>query len=133
MDEGLRLCPPTGRTGGGRMILTLPYPPSNNRYYRHYRGRVVLSQGGYEYRWAVLEKRPRAGWPLVGPLRMEIHVFPNRGVGQDLDNIPKAICDALQYAGIYANDSQISDLRIIRKPKAPHAKVIVTVEPLEAK
>jgi Holliday junction resolvase RusA-like endonuclease len=64
---------------------------------------------------------------------MEIRVFPNRAVSQDLDNIPKAVCDALQCAGIYANDNQISDLRIVREAKASHAKLVVTVEQLEPK
>lgn len=113
------------------MILTLPYPPSNNRYYRHNRGRIHIGTEGRGYRLAVLEKRPRTGWPLAGKLKMHIDVIPNRSVSQDLDNIPKCICDALQHAGIYANDNQIEHLSIARKPKGGHACVIVTVEPLE--
>ena len=112
------------------MILTLPYPPSNNRYYRNWKGRMLLSGEGRDYRLAVLERRPREGWPLAGPLRMDIRVHPNRNVSQDLDNIPKAVCDALQHAGIYANDNQITDLRIVREAKHPHAHVVVTVEVL---
>lgn len=110
------------------MTLTLPYPPSNNRYYRHNRGRIHIGTEGRGYRLAVLEKRPRTGWPLIGPLRMAIEVIPNRSVSQDLDNIPKCICDALQHAGIYADDNQIEDLRVVRMPKGKHAQVIVTVE-----
>jgi crossover junction endodeoxyribonuclease RusA len=114
----------------GGMILTLPYPPSNNRYYRNWKGRMVLSGEGLAYRMAVLERRPKTGWPMLGRLRMQIEVFPNRGVGQDLDNIPKAICDSLQKAGIFYNDSQIDDLRIIRKPKQSRPSVVVTMEEL---
>ena len=113
------------------MILSLPYPPSNNRYYRHNRGRIHVSPEGLAYRLRVLEKRPRMGWPMDGPLRMEIIVFPNRSVSQDLDNIPKCICDALQYAGIYRDDNQIEDLSVRRMPKDAKARVVVTIEPVK--
>lgn len=113
------------------MILTLPYPPSNNRYYRNFRGRTVIGTEGRGYRLATLEARPREGWPLTGRLRMQIEVIPKRARSLDLDNVPKAICDALQHAGIYADDNQIEDLRIVRLPKDHKwARVIVTVEAL---
>lgn len=112
------------------MTLILPYPPSNNRYYRHNRGRIHVSTEGLAYRVAVLERRPRLGWPMEGRIRMLIQVIPNRNVSQDLDNIPKCICDALQYAKIYRNDSQIDDLQVVRKPKGSHPCVKVTLEEL---
>jgi crossover junction endodeoxyribonuclease RusA len=113
------------------MTLTLPYPPSNNRYYRHNRGRIHISTEGLGYRLAVLERRPRAGWPMTGRLRMLIEVTPSRKVSQDLDNIPKCICDALQYARIYDNDNQIDDLQIVRRKNvAGRANVVVTLEDL---
>jgi crossover junction endodeoxyribonuclease RusA len=114
-----------------KVILKLPYPPSNNRYYRHNRGRIHISTEGRGYRLDVMERRPRTGWPMLGRLRMLIEVVPARTVSQDLDNIPKCICDALQHAGIYYNDSQIDDLRVVRKPKGkPH--VVVTLEDMNA-
>jgi crossover junction endodeoxyribonuclease RusA len=118
---------------GHRRLLTLrlPYPPSNNRYYRHAKGRTYLSGDGYAYRIAVLERRPRQGWPMLGRLRMRIEVTPNRGVGIDLDNAPKSICDALQYAGIYYDDSQIDDLQVVRMPKGTQAGVVVTLEEIQ--
>lgn len=110
------------------MILELPYPPSNNRYYRHARGRTYLSPEGISYRLQVLEKRPRFGWPLMGRIRALIEVHPNRSVSQDLDNCCKAILDSLQHASIYYNDSQIDDLRVVRMPKNRIAHVVVTLE-----
>lgn len=108
------------------MIIRLPYPPSNNRYYRNYGGRTVLSEHGREYRMDV-QDLCREFKKLVGRLSMQIEVYPNRGVGQDLDNIPKAVCDALQKAGIYDNDNQIDELTIIRKGKSPIAHLIVNL------
>ena len=115
------------------MNLTLPYPPSNNRYYRHAKGRSTpyLSSEGSEYRLHVLSKRPRTGWPMLGRLAVVIESNPKVGKGQDLDNMPKAILDSLQHAKIIKNDSQIDDLRIIRRPKVKKGEkpfVLVTIE-----
>jgi crossover junction endodeoxyribonuclease RusA len=112
------------------MTLTLPYPPSNNRYYRHNRGVTHISEAGRAYRTAVLQARPRTGWPMLGRLAVRIDVYPQRIVSQDLDNVPKCICDALQNAKVYANDNQIEDLRIVRQPKVAQAHVVVTIEPI---
>jgi len=38
--------------------LTLPYPPSINHYWRHYRGRTVISQDGRRFREDVLALVP---------------------------------------------------------------------------
>lgn len=113
------------------MILTLPYPPSNNRYYRHVHGKVLLSAQGRAYRLETLARRPHSGWPLIGRLKLTLEVYPARGKGQDLDNIPKAICDALQFSGIFNNDQQIDDLHVIRREKDASPRVMVTLEELD--
>lgn len=112
------------------MQLILPYPPSNNRYYRHAKGRTYLSDEGSEYRLAVFSARPRSGWPMEGRLAVTIEVFPQRAASQDVDNIPKAILDSLQHAKIYRNDSQIDELHVIRRRKVKSAHVVVNVEAL---
>lgn len=94
--------------------LTLPYPPSVNRYWRSLgRGRVVLSREGREYREAVA----RATGPLKradGRLSVMIQAtMPDRRT-RDLDNLLKATLDALKYAGAYEDDSQIDEIRIMR-------------------
>jgi len=110
------------------MILTLPYPPSNNRYYRHARGRTYLSDAGSEYRLHVLSARPRTGWPITGRLMVHIEVHPPTKTGQDLDNIPKAVLDSLQHAKIILNDSDIDYLLITRQEKFKGGKLIVRIE-----
>lgn len=115
------------------MILILPYPPSNNRYYRHWKGRTLLSREGRAYREAVqLEAGRREGWPLKGLVKLTIQVYPPTRWGQDLDNIPKAICDALQYSGILENDRQIAELHVFRQPKEGSPSVMVGLDMLEA-
>lgn len=107
--------------------LRLPYPPSNNRYYRHGRGRTYISADGEQYRLEVLAARPRKGWPVLGRLRVEIDVYPQRARSIDLDNAPKGILDALQHAWLYKDDNAIDDLHIRRFPKVKDAYVIVRI------
>lgn len=113
------------------MQLTLPYPPSNNRYYRHHHGRVLLSREGRAYRLEVLALRPREGWPMKGSVRLTLEVYPPTRWGQDLDNIPKAICDALQHSKVIENDQQVDELRVLRRLKDGNPRVVVSVEPME--
>lgn len=114
------------------IYLILPYPPSNNRYYRHGNGRTYIGEEGEIYRLEVLARRPRTGWPLPGRLRVEIDVFPKKGPTIDLDNIPKAVLDALQHAKIFPNDSAIDDLRIRRhgKVEIPYLRVMLAEIPV---
>lgn len=107
--------------------LILPYPPSNNRYWRHNRGRTHISEEGLQYRLEVLAKRPRTGWPLHGRLRVLIEVYPCRARSIDLDNAPKAILDSLQNAWIFKDDNAIDELHVKRFPKVPKPYVRVLV------
>lgn len=97
------------------MILALPWPPSNNVYYRHDRGVTHLSAKGRQYRAAVhaavLIQRERVG-PMFGILEMRIIVCPPNRIQRDLDNLLKAPQDALAWAAVYKNDSQIKRLII---------------------
>ena len=104
------------------MEIILPYPPSVNTYWRAVKGRVILSKKGREYRDAVSVavasvfegeevEDPR---PLLGRLKVVIKAtMPDRR-RRDIDNINKAALDAMGYAGIYGDDEQIDDLRVIR-------------------
>lgn len=111
------------------VTLRLPYPPSNNRYYRHGKGRTYISAEGVAYRNA--GRIACLGCArLDGRLSMSIDIFPSRSASQDVDNVAKAILDALQHAGLYTNDSQIDDLHIVRREKVEKgvsAHVVVRV------
>ena len=104
------------------MEIVLPYPPSVNTYWRAVKGRVILSKKGREYRHAVnvavasaFESEdvedPR---PLLGRLKVVIKATMPDKRRRDIDNINKAALDAMGYAGIYGDDNQIDDLRVIR-------------------
>lgn len=118
--------------GGRRSVVTmlLPYPPSVNRYYRKFRGRIVISPEGRFYRWAVLAARPSIGGPVPGPVKVTICIFPPTRFGIDIDNAGKAICDSLEDVKIVENDREIAELLIVRGPKKPTPCVWVMVETL---
>lgn len=94
----------------------LPWPPSVNTYWRHpntgkLAGRHLISEKGRSYRKEVAIAL-RGQKPIEGPVWVEILAFPPDKRRRDLDNLLKAILDAVQYAGVLKDDSQIHDLRI---------------------
>lgn len=102
------------------MVITLPYPPSVNHYWRHFRGRTVISREGRAFRTNVCAllaggrgngpRKPPAG----GRIALAMDAFPPDRRRRDLDNIQKPVLDALQHAGVYDDDSQI-DLLVTRR------------------
>lgn len=106
------------------VVLTLPWPPSVNRYYRHVGPRVLISREGRQYRRRV-ETQLRGRVPtLRGPLALHVDCYPPDRRRRDLDNLCKSLQDTLQHAGLYEDDSQIKDLRLrMREPAPPDGRV----------
>lgn len=101
--------------------ITLPFPPSVNRYYRSPRsgplaGRTLISEEARKYRAAVcsLVAESKLGGPMEGLLRVSVEVFVPDRRKRDLDNLGKSLFDSLTHAGVWGDDSQIDDLRIYR-------------------
>jgi len=100
------------------MRFVFPWPPSVNLYWRHNHGRTHISKEGRRYRadvWAIVASQGTNGLPLRGPVRVEIHAYPPDRRRRDVDNIGKAILDALEFAGVLEDDNQVADLRIVRE------------------
>lgn len=53
--------------------------------------------------------------PLLGDLEVEILAYPPDKRKRDLDNIKKALFDALQNVGLFEDDCQICDDHTTRK------------------
>ena len=105
--------------------LQLPFPPSVNAMWRTPRsgplaGRTMLSKDGRKYREAVQQALVLQCVALRGiadRVAVEIEArMPDRRK-RDLDNLPKAVLDALTHAGLWADDEQIDDLRVWRAPQ----------------
>ena len=97
--------------------LRLPYPPTVNHYRRtDYKRKLrYVTKKGKAFRvaveaavWQQLGRPPK----LNGALRVTLAVTVPDRLKRDIDNLLKAPLDAMQHAGVYADDNQIRDLRI---------------------
>ena len=104
------------------ICITMPWPPSINRYYRSPRsgalaGRTLISEQGRLYRQD-LERRAKAEeWgkvPDKARLSVQIDAWMPDRRRRDLDNILKAALDGLTHAGVWEDDSQVDHLSIRR-------------------
>jgi len=103
--------------------LVLPFPPSANTYYRSIRMgqscRVLISKRGREYKQEVVDliasMAEQDTFPISSRVGMSVMLHaPNRR-RYDLDNRAKALCDAIEDAGIFAiGDEQIDALTLRR-------------------
>lgn len=110
----------------GEFRFVLPLPPSANRYWRNYRGRMVVSDEAREYKGQAGWLAKEAGcYPLAGPVGIVLHVYRARRAG-DLDNFGKCLLDSLQGVA-FENDSQIVELHAHRHddPADPRVEVCV--------
>lgn len=94
----------------------------------------MVSADGKKYRRRVHQAALVHRFPRFGAARLrvvvEAYVPDNRR--RDLDNVFKASLDALQSAGVYDDDGQIDDLRIIRKHRHENGALVVCIEKLDS-
>ena len=118
-------------------MMVFPYPPSANRYWRVWGGRVVRSAEARSYKIichgiATMAKAPK----LAGDVAVSVILHPKktkRGEASktriDLDNALKVVIDAMQGVA-YANDSQV--VRIVAEIGCPLTDGGLTIEVKEA-
>lgn len=108
------------------MKVTLPYPPSANRYWRTFRGHTVLSAEAKAYKKQVAAILSAAGWqPASGDVAYTAHVYRPLKSG-DLDNRLKVLGDALTgYA--WVDDKQVVELHAYRHDDKANPRVEVAI------
>ena len=113
------------------MIHEFPLPPSGNRYWRHVRGRVIISAEAEQYRAVVkmLANCDRVT-QLTGPVAVTVNVFRARKAG-DLDNRLKVLLDAAQGV-FYENDAQIRELHAYLHDDKHHPRVEISVQSIQS-
>ena len=98
-------------------MIRLPWPPTVNHYYTVARGRKILSPKGRNYQKEAYYEVVAQGEHeknLSGEVSVFIRAYPPDKRRRDLDNIIKPVLDVLQYADVFGDDHQVSDLRIQR-------------------
>jgi crossover junction endodeoxyribonuclease RusA len=118
--------------------LILPWPPSVNHYYQPYYSKkthklaIRKTAKALAYRNDVYYTVGRQT-PITGPVFLHtIANQPSHG-RHDLDNLLKGICDSLEYARLYYDDSQIDRILIERGSYVKHGELIVRVGALQNK
>ncbi|MDF7681212.1 crossover junction endodeoxyribonuclease RusA [Enterobacteriaceae bacterium ESL0689] len=113
--------------------FTLPWPPSNNRYYRHNRGRTHVSTEGQNYRNRVSEiiRLARLDIGIASPVKIKIECYIPDRRRRDLDNLQKAAFDALTKSGFWLDDSQVVDYRVKKMTVVNGGKLEITVIEIE--
>lgn len=114
--------------------LTVPYPPTLNKIWRHVRGHVVLSDEARAYKDMVqaiakVASGKNAMWETTfreaTAVVVSLRLYRPRKVG-DIDNALKLILDAMQKT-VYVNDSQIVELHVYRHDDKHNPRVEVEV------
>lgn len=112
------------------IALTLPLPPTINTYYgMRPRGGRFVKPAGLAFRKAVADIVAAAGnQKLEGRIAMFVAIHPADRRSQDLDNRAKSLQDALTHAGVWHDDEQIDDLRLVRREviKGGLVRVVIT-------
>ena len=133
------------------IVLTLPYPPSANRYWRHRalpRGGIstYVSKDGKQFRQDVHNLLRVAGIrkPLQGRVGIEYTLYPHRPLDYrtrmrklgdawhdtvqciDLDNAQKALLDALKGVA-FEDDAWVRDIRARRAEPDGQARMEVRI------
>lgn len=113
------------------VTLDLPWPPSLNRYWRNVgKGKTLISEDGRKYRGAVaLAVKPQQRHLFAdGPICVHIEAHPPDKRRRDLDNMLKAVLDALAKTEVFGDDSQIDDLHIVRRAQVEFGLLVVRIE-----
>ena len=115
------------------LVLSLPFPPSMNTYWRTFRGMTVLSKQGREFKAAVADYVVEYRVPKLGDskLRISMVLFPRDKRKIDIDNRIKAVLDALQDAGVFDDDFQVDELSIVRGKPIKGGAIRVLIEQIE--
>jgi len=79
----------------------------------------VLSAWGQQYRNLVLGElleQGVAGARISDRVAVRIMIYVPDRRRRDLDNLPKSVLGALTHAGVWGDDYQVDELRLIRMP-----------------
>ena len=111
------------------MRFIIPYPPSVNRMWRTYRGRILLSKEGRAYYdECTLGVASQRGGTMRGPVKVRLWVSPPDRRRRDLDNVLKPIMDLGTKAKIWDDDSQLVEIHATKEDPIKGGRVVMEVK-----
>jgi crossover junction endodeoxyribonuclease RusA len=114
--------------------VVLPWPPSVNRYWRavtiNGKARVLISRDGRAYRNKVFAMT-RNGSLVAGNVAITAVAYPPDRRRRDLDNLLKALLDAITSAGLIVDDSLVDDLHIKRGSVVKGGRIVLEIRKLD--
>jgi len=118
---------------GLTQFLTLPLPPSMNAYWLRSSRGIFLSKTAKDFRKQVAEIVAERSALKFGTSRlfMAVRLCMRDRRASDLDNRMKALCDALEHAGVFDDDEQIDELVIVRGPIVKGGECYVVISERE--
>lgn len=114
-----------------KVTLELPYPPSLNHYYRHFRSRVLISAKGRAYRENVISRVASDGiQKFSDKVTVVIDAYPPDNRRRDADNLEKCLFDSLVAGGVLTDDSLIKRHTTTMREAMlhTHGLVVVSIE-----
>jgi crossover junction endodeoxyribonuclease RusA len=101
-----------------RAELSLPFPPTVNTYWRNVNGVTMISAAGRDYRLTVERvisgRFAEMAFSPTARLRISIFAYPPDKRRRDLDNLLKAPLDAITFAKLWDDDSQLDAISVER-------------------
>ena len=112
--------------------LILPYPPTVNHYWLPNRNHSKrIGEKGLKFRAAVIHECRLLGInTILGRIMVVVRAYPPDKRKRDLDNIFKALLDAITHAGMIEDDGLIDVLKITRGEPTKGGQVLVTITAL---
>jgi crossover junction endodeoxyribonuclease RusA len=116
------------------MMLTLPYPPSANTYWRRNGHRYFIAAAGQAFRAEVIARCLASGArPLSGHVAMTVTLVPGDRRRRDVDNVLKPLLDALTHGKAWTDDSQVKRLLVtMGEPEPKRGRCMVTLMEMPA-
>ena len=109
-------------------MIRLPWPPSVNHYWGHRGSRRFLSPKVQMWRReATVLVRAARKIIFSGPVAVVLYLYPPDRRRRDLDNVVKAVLDALVLGGLLKDDSQVVELRVVKNSPQKPGQVLVEV------
>ena len=120
---------------GEAFYVVLPFPPSANGNWRNTDRGTLLSKKARAYRKEVQQLVLVNRWSkdISTPVTVTLFLIPPDNLRRDLDNFAKIPLDALVHAKVLKDDSQVKDLRILWAESPQKGRLLVRIEPYQAK